>query len=134
MMLCVLPLWAINSPFQLPDQTTVGHYYAMIDFLPILAFSFSVTGPIFLVLTLGIVLRRAGMINEAFIEAGSKLVFNVTLPSLLLISISKTSITQTANLDLILYGVAGTVIVITTLGSLVATSVGIAVLRGMGLM
>lgn len=64
-----------------------------------------------MVLVLGVVLRRIGIINEAFIAAGSDLVFNVTLPSLLFISISKTSITQTANLDLIAYGVTGTVFV-----------------------
>ena len=41
---------------------------------------FSVTGPIFVILGLGAWLRRIGLLNDAFIEVGSRLVFNVTLP------------------------------------------------------
>jgi predicted permease len=60
---------------------------------------------------LGIFLKRIGLITEAFVDAGSKLVFNVTLPSLLFISISKTSIEQTANFALIGYGLVATLLV-----------------------
>lgn len=80
----------------------------MADFLDILAFAFSVTGPIFVVLMLGIALARVGLITDAFVDAGTKLVFNVTLPSLLFISISKTNLEQTAIIALIGYGLAGT--------------------------
>lgn len=80
----------------------------MSDFLHSLAFAASVTGPIFVVLILGIVLARVGLITEAFVDAGSKLVFNVTLPSLLFISISATDIARTANVGLLLYGVLAT--------------------------
>ena len=60
----------------------------MTEFLRILEFSFSVTGPIFVILVLGVWLRRRGMLTDAFVEAGSRLVFNVALPALLFISIS----------------------------------------------
>ena len=83
----------------------------MDDFLGVLSFAFSVTGPIFVVLVLGIVLARVGLLTDAFIEGGSRLVFNVTLPSLLFISISKTSIDQAANLALVGYGALATLAV-----------------------
>lgn len=63
-----------------------------------------------MVLRLGVILARMGLLTDAFIDAGSRLVFNVTLPSLLFISISKTSIEQTANLALIGCGIIGTII------------------------
>jgi len=80
------------------------------DFLATLEFSFSVTGPIFVVLTLGVWLRRIGMLTDAFIDAGSRLVFNVALPALLFISISKTRLDATANLSLVGFGALATVI------------------------
>lgn len=81
----------------------------MTDFLQIISFAFSVTGPIFFILALGIILARGGLLTDAFIDAGSKLVFNVTLPALLFITISKTSLEQTASFALIGYGLAATV-------------------------
>jgi len=87
----------------------------MSDFLASLTFAFSVTGPIFVILLLGVALARTGILTEAFIEAGSKLVFNVTLPSLLFLSISKTSIEQAMNLNLVAYGLAGTLILFVVL-------------------
>ena len=83
----------------------------MSEFLHILSFAFSITGPIFVILALGIVLARVGIISDTFIDAGSKLVFNVTLPALLFITISKTNIEQIANLALIGYGLMATLVV-----------------------
>lgn len=80
----------------------------MSDFFNIISFAFSVTGPIFVILALGIILARTGLITDAFIEAGSKLVFNVTLPALLFITISKTDLEHIANFSLIGYGLAAT--------------------------
>tara|TARA_R110002167_G_scaffold161882_1_gene358115 strand:- start:1967 stop:2917 length:951 start_codon:yes stop_codon:yes gene_type:complete len=80
------------------------------SFLDTLAFSFSITGPIFVVLALGVLLSRRGMINDNFVDIGSRLVFNITLPSLLFISISQTSIEQAANFKLIGVGLVGTLI------------------------
>lgn len=80
----------------------------MPELLTALSFAFTVTGPIFVILLLGIALARVGLINDAFVDVGSRLVFNVTLPSLLFISISKTNLEETANFGLIGYALAGT--------------------------
>lgn len=55
--------------------------------LSLLLFSLQVTGPIALVVVLGMLFRRLEWINDAFIQGGSKLVFNVGLPSLLFLNI-----------------------------------------------
>ena len=83
----------------------------MFEFFNILSFAFSVTGPIFVILALGIILARMGMITDAFIDVGSKLVFNITLPTLLFITISKTNIQHIANLSLIGYALLATLAV-----------------------
>jgi len=60
-------------------------------FFESLEFSFSIIGPICLLLFLGWYLTRVNIINDAFIEIGSKLVFKVTLPVLLFLGIIKTN-------------------------------------------
>ena len=52
-----------------------------------LLFSFSITGPICILLFLGGFLKRIKLINDAFVDNASKLVFQVTLPALLFLSI-----------------------------------------------
>lgn len=69
-----------------------------------LAFALTVTGPIVVMLVMGILLARWRIITDAFIDAGSRLVFNVLLPVLLFLIISKTRFEQTANLTLIVVG------------------------------
>jgi malonate transporter len=80
-------------------------------FMQSLSFSFSITGPIFAVLALGVYLQRIGLINDNFIDVGSKLVFNVTLPALLFLSISQTHISDTANVPLVAFGLIATILV-----------------------
>jgi len=81
------------------------------DFLAVVDFSLSVTGPIFVVLALGYGLMRKGMIDDAFVNTGSRLVFNVALPALLFISIGKTPFDEAANLALVAFGAIATVLV-----------------------
>jgi malonate transporter and related proteins len=83
----------------------------MTDFVEIFGYSLSVTGPIFVILGLGVVLRRTGMLTDGFIEGGSKLVFNLALPTLLFLSISKTRIADTANLGMVAYGLLATALI-----------------------
>ena len=83
----------------------------MSGFLDVLGFSFSVTGPIFVILALGVYLRRTGMLNDGFIEGGSRIVFNIGLPALLFISISKTEFGETTNLGVIAFDLLGTMLV-----------------------
>ncbi|GAA4497868.1 AEC family transporter [Pseudaeromonas paramecii] len=82
------------------DQTLFGS----------LAVSFSVTGPICLVLLLGVLLRRWHLINDGFLEGASKLLFQVALPTLLFISILKTDYEQMASPAVILYGLTATLV------------------------
>ncbi|KUI97791.1 MULTISPECIES: AEC family transporter [Vibrio] len=71
-----------------------------------LQFSLSVTGPICLMLFLGIYFRRSQLIDDHFIEVASRLVFKVTLPALLFLSIANSSHDVTTGGSLVLYGVA----------------------------
>lgn len=80
----------------------------MQNFLEILSFSLSITAPISIVLFLGILLRRMQLIDQPFIETGSKLVFTVTLPALLFFNISQASFEQSANFPLIITGLVVT--------------------------
>ncbi|KAB2969216.1 AEC family transporter [Zoogloea sp.] len=83
----------------------------MTEFLAVLEFSFSVTGPIFVILGLGVWLRRAGMLTDGFVNAGSELVFKIALPALLFLSVTKTHVGESANLALVGYGLAATAVV-----------------------
>ena len=53
----------------------------------LLAFSLSITGPIFMVVLLGFLLKRMGVINLQFVQPASDLVFKVGLPAILFLSI-----------------------------------------------
>jgi len=74
-------------------------------FFESLQFSFSIIGPICLLLFLGWFLRKTNTINDAFIETASKLVFKVTLPTLLFMSIIKTNRDTDIDFSLIIYSI-----------------------------
>ncbi len=69
-----------------------------------LLFSASITGPICLMLCLGVVLKRIGLINENFIDVASKLVFQVSLPAMLFLSIIQSEQSFSSSASLVLYG------------------------------
>lgn len=92
----------------------------MTNFLDILMFSLAVTGPIFVLLGLGIVLMRIELLTDAFVDVGSRLVFSMGLPALLFLSISKTNIGESTNLALVGFGLAMTVAVFLLLEYLAA--------------
>jgi len=60
--------------------------------LQALSFALTVTSPILLMLLLGYTCSRHGMLNQGFFQGGSKLVFNVTLPCLLLINVASADV------------------------------------------
>jgi len=76
----------------------------MSDFLNQLQFSASITGPICLMLLLGVVLKKIALINDEFIDIASKLVFQITLPALLFLSIVRSEHDFTSSAPLILFG------------------------------
>ena len=67
------------------------------EFVALLGFAFGVTAPIFVLVFLGIFLKRIQFIDEAFMDSATKLVFNVSLPSLLFVSMIKTDIQNVIN-------------------------------------
>lgn len=67
-------------------------------YLSILAETLVVTGPIFLIVLLGLILRRIGFIDDHFNQIASKLVFTICLPVLLFTAISQISLDETINL------------------------------------
>lgn len=69
------------------------------------AFSASITGPICLMLVLGVMLKRIGLINENFIDVASKVVFQVTLPAMLFLSIVQSNHDFAASGKLVVFGV-----------------------------
>ncbi|WP_027251422.1 AEC family transporter [Photobacterium halotolerans] len=73
------------------------------EFLTQLSFSFTVTGPIFIMLALGIALKRWGIINDAFTQAGSRLVFTVTLPTLLFLNLVNADVHQLGSGELFIF-------------------------------
>lgn len=83
----------------------------MTTFLESLGFSLNVTAPIFIVLMVGIYLKRIHFINDTFIDVSSKLVFNIALPLLLFFAIQKTPLQDVTNLSLIIYAALATTVV-----------------------
>ncbi|MBF9003451.1 AEC family transporter [Vibrio nitrifigilis] len=82
----------------------------MSSFIDQLAFSVSITGPICLMLALGVFFKRIELINENFIDVASKVVFKVTLPALLFLSIVEAKHDFGSSVDFILYGVVANIV------------------------
>ena len=75
-----------------------------------LIFIFNTVLPVFIIVALGFVLRKAGLINDNFVSLSSKIVFNVSLPVLIFIEIARIDLDNILNFDLILFVYAGTII------------------------
>ncbi|MBV0932564.1 AEC family transporter [Marinobacterium weihaiense] len=58
-------------------------------YLQTLGYTADIVAPIFFILFLGYLLRRLKLIDDAFVATGSKLVFVITLPTLVFMSISR---------------------------------------------
>ncbi len=102
----------------------------MLEFWQTVVFSLSVTGPIFILLALGVWLMQREAVNEAFVEVGSRLVFTLALPSLLFVSIAKTEIGAAANLQLIVYAIVAMTIIFVVLETLAQFAIKPACDRG----
>lgn len=68
-----------------------------------------VTAPVFVMLFIGIALKRLGWIDAAFIQTASALVFNATMPTLLFISIINADLDAALQPSLLIYYVIATV-------------------------
>jgi hypothetical protein len=70
-------------------------------YLAILAETLIVTGPIFIIVLLGLVLKRVGFIDDHFNQMASKLVFSICLPVLLFTTITQIPLDDTINMPLL---------------------------------
>ena len=75
-------------------------------YLSILADTINVTGPIFILVAIGVILKRIDFIDDHFVQISSKLVFSLCLPLLLFTSISSNDLNETLNANLLYFCVA----------------------------
>ena len=80
-------------------------------FYETITFALQITTPIFLMLLIGASLKRYHVINDQFVATGSKLVFNVALPTFLFVNIATSEINIKASLNLVSYGILATIVV-----------------------
>lgn len=73
-------------------------------------FSLNATMPIFLMILLGGVLKKAGVINEEFVKVANRYVFQVALPVMLFKEIAFTDALQDASLKFVLYCMLVTIV------------------------
>lgn len=78
----------------------------MSDFL----FSINVALPIFIVMFIGMVLKKKGIINDSFINMGTILIFNIALPAKIFMDIVTCDITKIINWKFILFAVITTIV------------------------
>ncbi|MBE7376100.1 AEC family transporter [Pseudomonas lopnurensis] len=77
--------------------------------LPIVIQTLSITAPVFAMLFLGVVLKRAGWIDASFVHMASALVFKGTMPALLFVSILKADLSAALQPALLGYFVLATI-------------------------
>ena len=84
--------------------------------LTTLSFAFSVTAPIFVMLVLGIVLKRMQMITDDFIKVASQLVYNIGLPVMLFTTCATANFSEMADKNvLIAFGLMTAIVFIGSL-------------------
>ncbi len=93
------------------------------SFVDSLNFALAITLPIFILVVLGIVLKRLRFINDQFIESASKLVFTIGLPSLLFITVVKTNVDTLLNFKLIAVGLGSTLVIFIALTLLAVATI-----------
>lgn len=65
-------------------------------------FAFNITAPIFVMLFLGIWLKKRSMINDDFIKSASQLVYNIGLPVMLFITSANTELAHISDWNLLI--------------------------------
>jgi predicted permease len=75
-----------------------------------LIFAVSLVVPVFLIVALGYILKKLGMINENFVTVSSKIVFNISLPALIFFEIVDINLEEVLNIGQISFIYIGTLI------------------------
>ncbi len=73
-------------------------------------YSLNATVPVFAVMVLGWLLKRAGFLTEEFIRTANKLVFHVALPAMLFLDIAQMDPTQLLDGQFVAFGAAVTLV------------------------
>ncbi|MEE9321092.1 MAG: AEC family transporter [Granulosicoccus sp.] len=77
-----------------------------------LAFAFSITGPVLILMMLGYSVRRMGLIDRQFISQANSLIYNIALPVMLFFSISSQPLHDAIDVTLTLVGLIGTFLLV----------------------
>lgn len=81
------------------------------DVIATFSFAFGITAPIFVVLFLGVLLKKRGMIDDVFIRSASSLVYNLGLPVMLFTASSSADFSHIADTNLLIaFGVMTTLV------------------------
>lgn len=80
-------------------------------YLDTLAFTANIVTPIFFIVFLGYLLRRLGVISDEFVTTSSRLVFTLTLPALVFMSIAQMDFHAVFNPAQLSYVVVGTLVI-----------------------
>lgn len=73
-------------------------------------FALSATLPVFLIMALGYMFRRIGLVNDAFCAAADRLVFHASLPMLLFLDIAESDLRQSFNPTFVAFCMIGTTV------------------------
>ena len=76
------------------------------------SFALVITGPIVIILALGLLFRRINLIDDHFIQVGNKIVFNVTLPCMLFFGVISQPIGLSMDSPLIAFASVFTIAVV----------------------
>lgn len=80
----------------------------MQDFISVVLHSLEITAPVFLVIFLGWFFYKRNLINNDFVDTGSQLVFNITLPLLIFLNIMKSDLSGVLDTSILIYALAAT--------------------------
>lgn len=81
------------------------------EFISLLDFAFGVTGPIFALVLLGILLKKFEVVDDAFTLAASRLVYLVAMPTMLFMSMINTDIRAVVDGPYLVFAVCGSLII-----------------------
>ena len=71
-------------------------------------FAFGITGPILILLLIGLVLRNLRVIDKEFVTQANAIVFNVALPAMLFFAVASQPIGESMDMRLTVTGITGT--------------------------
>jgi predicted permease len=75
-----------------------------------LLFIINLVAPVFIIVALGFILRRIGLINDNFVNISSRIVFTVSLPALIFVEVYSIDLKAIFDLQLIIFIYAGTLL------------------------